>query len=310
MYNWCSYILVRQNTQKMKYLITILLALFTVTIKAQNPYDIREAIAGSIETLNTEPENVFRVLNKEVSSGEFSIPVRVYYPTNQDSLPIIFHIHGGAWIAGNLDTHDNICRRLAIETNSIVVAIDYRRPPEHQYPIALNDCLFILKWIDKNKEILKGDGRLFLIGDSAGGGLVPSLCIKNMSSDTPVKIDGQILINPATDLRNESESYKTYDIFIDWYVPSGIEKNNSLISPLVFNDFSQLPKSLIVVSENDKIKVEGVQFHQKMIESGNFSVIFELGEIGHLGPLWAGNSERVNLAFEFIVGEYKKWINE
>lgn len=295
----------------MKYIITLFLALVTVNIKAQNnPYDIREAIAGSIETLNTQPGNVFRVLNKEISSGNFSIPIRVYYPSNQDSLPILFHIHGGAWIAGNLDTHDNICRRLAVETKSIVIAIDYRRPPEHKYPIALDDCFFVLKWIAKNKETLKSDGRLFLIGDSAGGGLVPSLCIKNLSSETPIKVDGQILINPATDLRDESASFKTYQAFIDWYVPSEIDKNNALISPLVFDNFSQLPKSIIVVSENDQIKDEGIKFHQKIIESGNSSAFLELREIGHLGPLWAGNSERVNEAFEFIVKEYKKWVNE
>lgn len=293
----------------MKYKITILLAFVSLHIKAQyNPYDIRESIAASIEKLNTLPGNVFRVVNKEISGGEFSIPIRVYYPSNQDSLPILFHIHGGAWIAGNLDTHDKICRRLAVETNSIVIAIDYRRPPEHKYPIALDDCFFVLKWIAQNKKMLKGDGRLFLIGDSAGGGLVPSLCIKNLFSEAPVKIDGQILINPATDLRAGSASFKTYKAFINWYVPSEIDKNNPLISPLVFDNFSQLPKSIIVVSENDEIKQEGIQFHYKIIESGNSSVFLELGKIGHLGPLWAGNSESVNEAFEFIVQEYKKWI--
>ena len=97
----------------MKNIITILLTLVSLHIKAQyNPYNIRESIAESIEKLNTLPGNVFRVVNKEISGGEFSIPIRVYYPSNQDSLPILFHIHGGAWIAGNLDTHDNICSGL------------------------------------------------------------------------------------------------------------------------------------------------------------------------------------------------------
>lgn len=74
--------------------------------------------------------------------------------------------------------------------------------------------------------------------------------------------------------------------------------------------FSQLPKSIIVVCEKDEIKGNGIQFHQKMIESGNFSEFLGLEEIGHLGPLWAGNSEKANLAFEFVVEEYKKWVNE
>ncbi|MGK7396174.1 MAG: hypothetical protein ACNS62_16470 [Candidatus Cyclobacteriaceae bacterium M3_2C_046] len=65
----------------MKYIITIFLAFISVHINAQyNPYDIREAIAESIEKLNTDTENAFRVFNKEISDGEFSIPISVYYP--------------------------------------------------------------------------------------------------------------------------------------------------------------------------------------------------------------------------------------
>jgi acetyl esterase/lipase len=295
----------------MKTIILILFIAISININAQpNPYDIREAITKGVEKLNVEPEDVHKIINKEISGGDFSIPLRIYYPSNKDSLPILYHIHGGAWIAGNLDTHDNICRHLANETNSIVVAIDYRRPPEYKYPIALEDCHFILKWLNKNFRDLKGNGKIYLIGDSAGGGLVASLSNKNIESDSTINIAGQVLINPATDLRDGSASHATYKLFIDWYIPPGIDRSNPFISPITSTKFMEIPKSIIVVSEKDEIKGDGIVFHDYMIQNGRPSVLFELKETGHLGGNWAGNSDIAKPAIEFVVEQLNKWFDE
>lgn len=279
------------------------------SIQAQmSPFDLREAIALSIEQLKVAPISVNSLQHKELSAGDHSIPVRVYYPNNDGPLPILFHIHGGPWVAGNLDTHDNICRRLAVETKTIVIAIDYRRPPENRYPAALEDCMFVLNWIKEHEDKLNGNGELYLIGDSAGGGLVPSVCHQNLTAETPVDINGQILINPATDLSVNSPAYELYGTFIDWYINKNVNKNLPTISPLFSTKFNAFPKSIIVVSENDLLKSDGVRFHQKIKKYGNLSTLYEMKEMGHFGPLWAGNSQKVNAAFEFVVSEFKKWL--
>jgi acetyl esterase len=132
----------------MKIHLIIYLSLLTATLSAQSKaFEIRERIANGVESLNISPAAVNKIINKEISGDDFSVKVRLYYPSNQDSLPILYFIHGGGWIGGSIDTHDNFSRHLANQANSIVVAVDNRRPPEYKFPIPLDDCYFILNWI-------------------------------------------------------------------------------------------------------------------------------------------------------------------
>jgi acetyl esterase len=297
----------------MKLILIIPFLLFTTILSAQSKaFEIRERIADGVENLNIEPKQVHKIVNKEISGGDFSVKVRLYYPSNQDSLPILYYIHGGGWIGGSIDTHDNISRHLANKTNSIVVAVDYRRPPEYKFPIPLNDCFFILQWIKNNFKELKGNGDLYLAGDSAGGNLVLSLLIKNIESIGPVKIKGQILINPATDLRDEAPKYSktAHNGFINWYVPSEEDRNNPLLSPITYEHIEKLPKAIVIVSEEDQIKQDGVNFHNLMLKNGNSSVIFELKKIGHLGIHGAASSDVAKPAMDFVIDEFNKWIKE
>lgn len=299
---------------KMKLVVFIMLFLNNVLVlNAQSEaFQIREKIAFGVEKLNVAPTPVHKILNKEISGKDFSVKIRIYYPSNQDSLPMLYFIHGGGWIGGSLDTHDNLTRYLAKKTNSIVVAIDYRRPPEYQFPIPLDDCYFILQWIESNFIELKGNGDLYLAGDSAGGNLVLSLLIKNIESETPYNIKGQILINPATDLRDEAPKYsKTpHNGFINWYVPHEVDRNNPLLSPITYQHFEKLPKAIVVVGEDDPIKIDGVNFHNRMLKHGNSSVIYELKNVGHLGTHGAANSDIAKPAMEFVVFEFNKWIDQ
>jgi acetyl esterase len=295
----------------MKIRLLIYLTLITATLSAQSEaFETRQSIANGVENLNVSPTAVHRVINKEISGDDFSVKVRLYYPSNQDSLPILYFIHGGGWIGGSLDTHDNISRHLANQTNSIVVAVDYRRSPEYKFPIPLDDCYFILHWIKNNFEELNGNGDLFLVGDSAGANLVLAVLIKNIESNMPVEIKGQILINPATDLRDEAPKYsKTpHNGFINWYVPAEEDRNNPLLSPITYPYIEKLPKAIIVVCEDDKIKQDGVLWHNLMLKNKKSSVIFELKGVGHLGAHGAANSEVAKPAIDFIVNEFNKWM--
>nr|BFE61334.1 hypothetical protein GCM10020063_058600 [Dactylosporangium thailandense] len=71
------------------------------------------------------------------------VPVRVY---RQEGRTRIVYLHGGGFVLGDLDTHDLVCRRLAAATGATVVAVGYRRAPEHPYPAAVEDALTVLGW--------------------------------------------------------------------------------------------------------------------------------------------------------------------
>ena len=100
--------------------------------------------------------------------GDNPVHLRFYRP-NQHRLPLIVYVHGGAFIFGDLDSHDRTCRRLALEANAAVLAVHYRRAPEHPAPAAIDDVLATLKWAIKTPAILGSiNGSPFLAGDSAG----------------------------------------------------------------------------------------------------------------------------------------------
>ncbi len=88
-----------------------------------------------------EPIEVGSVENTTVPGPAGPIPVRVYRPAGGGPVPTVVFFHGGGWLTGDLDTHDDVTRRMCRDVNAVVVAVDYRLAPEHPYPAAYDDCL-------------------------------------------------------------------------------------------------------------------------------------------------------------------------
>ena len=98
------------------------------------------------------------------------VPARLYRPNDRDDLGLLVFFHGGGWVLGNLDTHDNLCRILANSSGQAVLSVDYRLAPEHPYPAALEDAVTATRWAHANAESLGcSPDRLAVGGDSAGG---------------------------------------------------------------------------------------------------------------------------------------------
>lgn len=96
-------------------------------------------------------------------------PARLYVPSGAEDMPLILFFHGGGFISCDLDTHDALCRTLAAESGLRLVAIDYRRAPEHPAPAQLDDALAACRWILHDPARPAGDtSRRILAGDSAG----------------------------------------------------------------------------------------------------------------------------------------------
>jgi acetyl esterase len=271
------------------------------------PEQVRGFIAESIKELKVAPEQVASVEDRRVAVGSDSIRIRIYRPSSGKNLPIIYQIHGAGFVAGDLETHDNICRSLSRRANAIVVAVDYRRPPEHPYPAAVNDSYAVLQWIQANAAALGSNGKIILIGDSAGGNLVPAVALKNRDQQKPVPITGMILINPALDLRKSSSSGKTYPLFLNWYVPDSLSRLEPLASPLLSSSLKGLPPALVVVGEKDDIKDEGVAFHAGLQKAGVASTLFEQKGSDHFGPLWCATHPEVEPSLKAALAAIKKW---
>ena len=267
---------------------------------------VRQQIASDVTKLKGPPATVGAVENRQVPMGAHSVPIRIYRPkttgsTNAGSLPIIYHIHGGAWVGGDLDTHDNICRRLCHDANAVVVAVNYRRPPEHPYPASLDDAMAVLSWIQTNRSTLSQTGPLILLGDSAGGSFVASTCLQNADAAKPVPIAAQVLINPALDVRPGSVTFKTYEMFVRWGLPDLTKADEPYVSPLVSTRLNKMPPTSIVVGQTDEIRADGVAMHQKLQAAGVQSTLFEQEKAGHFGPLWCADHPSVKPALTFVL---------
>src|SRR3954471_23339715 len=105
--------------------------------------------------------------SRDVLAG--SVPARLYRPNDASGLGLLVYFHGGGWVLGNLETHENTCRGLANASGHAVLSVDYRLAPEHPFPAGLEDCVEATRWASANAEELGCDqGKLAVGGDSAG----------------------------------------------------------------------------------------------------------------------------------------------
>src|SRR6202012_5438372 len=113
-------------------------------------------------------------------------------------VPTVAFFHGGGWVIGDLDTHRAGAERLCAQLGAVVVAVDYRRAPEHPFPAAFDDCLAATREIGRRLDEF-GRAGLVLAGDSAGGQLGISVAMACRAAGPPVA--AALLLYPVTDVR-------------------------------------------------------------------------------------------------------------
>lgn len=113
-----------------------------------------------------------RVLESAIAGPDGSVPVRFYYPTDADVLPVIIYIHGGGWVVGNLDTHDRIMRMLSAEMGAVVMGIDYTLSPEAKFPQAIRECASAAVYLHEHAAEYGIDPEdVSIAGDSGGANM-------------------------------------------------------------------------------------------------------------------------------------------
>jgi acetyl esterase len=194
---------------------------------------------------------------------------RQYWPTKDDGQPVVLYFHGGRFFSGGLDSHDTLCRLLALAAGCRLVAVDYRLAPEHRFPAAVEDACRAAEWA-------AGEGVPFaLVGDSAGANLaaVAALALRHTT------LRGQVLIYPMIDASCASPSFARYaegygpgavDMKRGWaeYLPPGHDTRDPLASPLHATDVAGAPPAFILSAEYDTLRDEGEAYAQKLIEAG------------------------------------------
>ncbi|MCX6498820.1 MAG: alpha/beta hydrolase [Arthrobacter sp.] len=223
------------------------------------------------------------------------VAIRIYTPTAADSYGVIVYFHGGAFYLGSLDTHDGVARALAKETGFKVVAVDYRRAPEAAYPAGLQDCYGVLRWAAESGESLKWDGTsLAVAGDSSGANFVAA--VTAMAHDEGFEgITHQVLFYPSVDLDFDVERYvslqenaRGYGLetvglkpWNSFYLDSGADPADPLVSPIKREDLAGLPPALIITAEFDPLRDEGELYGRRLTEAGVSATVSRYAGANH-----------------------------
>jgi acetyl esterase len=220
-----------------------------------------------------------RVEDRTIPGPAGELPVRVYGPSREGPLPVLVYYHGGGWVLGDLDTHDDVCRRLALEAGCMVVSVDYRLAPEHKFPAAVEDSIAAARWVSAHAAELGADSaRLAVGGDSAGGNLAAAVALAARDGAGP-PIAFQLLVYPVlahgTDFpsyRENAEGYLLTAIGMKWfwehYLNDPAEAASAKAAPLSAGSLAGLPPALIFTAAYDPLRDEGEAYGQRLREAG------------------------------------------
>lgn len=218
-----------------------------------------------------------RELRVAGAAGE--LDARLYRPLDRADLPLLVFFHGGGFVIGTLDTHDNLCRSLAAQSGAAVVSVAYRLAPEAKFPAAPQDCYrATCDLVARAAELGVDASRLAVAGDSAGANLAIAVCRLAAEAGGP-RISHQCLFYPVTDGACDSASYEAFadgyflsrtamQWFWSLYLDSPGQVADPLASPLRAASLAGLPATTLLTAEFDPLRDEGEAFAQRLRDAG------------------------------------------
>jgi len=197
-----------------------------------------------------------------------SLQARQYWPVVA-ALPVLVYFHGGRFFSGDLESHDTVCRRLAVAASCRVLAVDYRLAPEHPFPAAVEDAHTVVAWA------LREGVPAGVAGDSAGANLAAGVALEQREA-----LRCQLLIYPMLDPTCSSSSFVEFgegfgpgaaDMQRGWseYLGKGTATPGALASPLLAESAAGAPPAFLLTAEYDPLRDEGEAYARKLIQSGN-----------------------------------------
>jgi acetyl esterase len=226
------------------------------------------------------PERVARVSARFVPAASAWLPIRVYEPLQSARPgPALLYFHGGGFVTGNIAICDAFSRALANRSGCTVVAVNYRKAPEHKFPVPLDDCYAAACWLFANAAHLGIDAaRIGVVGDSAGGTLAAAVALRARDERGP-RLAYQVLIYPAVSYGWDTPSALAYGeglgleratmrYFWQHYVRNEADGVHPYCSPLLAPRHDGLPPALIVAAEHDPLRDDAARYAARLHESG------------------------------------------
>ena len=239
--------------------------------ETMTPADARVAYTAAAEVLEPPRAPLSRVEEVVLPGADgVMLPARLYAPS-ADVLPVLLYLHGGGFTIGNLETHDSLCRQLALRSGAAVIALDYRLAPEHRFPTAVDDCWAALQALARpgtGARLGLDTARLAVGGDSAGGTLAAVCAL--MARDAGLNLALQVLITPGTIAHADTPSHARFahgflleEAQVEWFFDQYIapaDRTDWRFAPSLAPDHDGVAPACIIIAECDALVDEAVAY--------------------------------------------------
>jgi acetyl esterase len=241
--------------------------------------EAREADLASIKAGRGAVTPVGTVTELRIPGPDGELDARLYHPgTGDRPLPVVLYFFGGGWTLGNLETCDEVCRRLCVGVDCLVLSVGYRLAPEHPFPAAPRDCHAAARWATAHVDGHGGDpNRIAVAGDSAGGNLAAAVTL--LAREQGPRLAAQVLVYPNTlhgadtpSMRENADpaffNHRSVAWYWGHYLARPEDGADPLASPLRAEDLRGLPPALVLTAEYDPLRDEGERYAQRLAEAG------------------------------------------
>jgi acetyl esterase/lipase len=228
----------------------------------------RNQFRAELVALGRDPAPMTLVEERSIDLVDRRLGARLYVPRDERAGAVILFAHGGSFVAGDLDSHDWLCRRLASDLRTRLLALDYRRAPEHPFPAAVEDLVDTILYLQAHRgDVGRSDDRVIVMGDSAGANLATVAC-RIVRDDADLA--GQVLLYPTLGpelVTDSAHRFATgYLLEIDQLARdyerylAGSSPTDWRVSPLLCGDLAGVAPAIIVVAECDPLRDEAVAY--------------------------------------------------
>lgn len=245
------------------------------------------------------------------------VPVRLYLPEVDCSLPLLVFLHGGGWMLGDLDTHDAMHRHLADRARCAVLAVGYRLAPEHPFPAGLDDATTAFAWARREAAGLGCDpARIALGGESAGANLTAALTLRLRDGGQAQPLF-QLLVHPVTDMDLALPS-------MDEIAVPGMSRDylevcramyigdhdlaDPLISPMRAASHDGLAPAIVLTASEDPLRDDGEAYAALLARAGVETLVCRLPGLPHGFLFLPITIDAVSRSFDLIARLVRRYL--
>ncbi|WAL49306.1 alpha/beta hydrolase [Rhodococcus pyridinivorans] len=240
------------------------------------PLDQLRSIWDEMAAAGSPGPEVAKTEDRVLEGPRGDIPIRTYWPTDDEHLPVLVWFHGGAFAFGSIDAADSTCRELAVTSGAAVVSVGYRLAPENKFPAGVEDCFAVVEWIGKNGAILGLDSDRIAVGGDSSGATLAAVVSQMWRDSIGPRLAFQLLVYPTTLMRVSSYEYVSDPVvpvgmtnhFWGLYVEEDADFASPLCAPLNATDLTELPPAFVIIPEEDSTRADQERYAAELASAG------------------------------------------